>query len=116
MNEHAPPMSWPELLNELRKLMALIAPLQALLAQEEAPKISARINLFLLEIIRISDQMDRAVRALEDEQETRDLVRQLAKASDRQQAEISLMKNGITQILALLGEPLREGPSAQGRT
>ena len=40
MNQSSPPSEWPELLIELRKLTALIAPLRALLAQEETPGLS----------------------------------------------------------------------------
>ena len=65
MTTPPPPMEWPQLLAELRKLTALIAPLQALLAQEEAPGLSERLERFLAEITRVGDQVERAAEAME---------------------------------------------------
>lgn len=108
MTDIEPPPDWPELLAELRKLTDLIAPLQAILAQEETQGLSDRIDRFLMEITRVGDQMARAVTAMEAEQETRDLTKRIVRASEAQGQDIAILKAGISRILTMLGEPLQQ--------
>lgn len=106
MNQSQPPLDWSELLTELRKLTALIAPLQALLAQEEAPGLSERIDRFVAEIGRVGDQVERAAAAMEAEKQTRDLTRRMAQELMGQRCDITTMQRDLSRILRMLGEPL----------
>ena len=106
MTAPSPPTEWPALLAELRKLTALIGPLQALLAQEEAPGLSDRIDLFLAEITRVGDQVERAATAMEAEGQSRDLMQQITKDLAVQKHQIDRLQDGMAQILGLLGAPL----------
>ena len=106
MTAPSPPTEWPALLAELRKLTALIGPLQALLAQEEAPGLSERIDLFLAEITRVGDQVERAATAMEAEGQSRDLMQQITKNLAVQKHQIDKLQGRMAQILGVLGAPL----------
>ncbi|ATQ56526.1 hypothetical protein [Paracoccus yeei] len=106
MNQSSPPSEWPELLIELRKLTALIAPLRALLAQEETPGLSERIDRFVAEITRVGDQVERAALAMEAEKQTRDLTRWIAQELMGQRRDITTIQHDLSRILLLLDEPL----------
>lgn len=108
MNDNAAPENWQELLTELRKLTALIAPLQAILAQEEAPKLSDRVDQFLADVSRLTHQMERAVSVMEAEGDARAQIATLTDRLDKQSREISLVRKGVGHILTMLGEPLNE--------
>lgn len=102
------PMEWPALLVELRKLNGLIAPLQALLAQEAAPGLSDRIDRFLAEITRVGDQVERAAEAMAAERQNQDVLRQMVQEMHNQRMQLTTLQGGMTQILDLLGQPLGE--------
>ena len=89
-------------------LSQLPAELQALLAQEEAPGLSERLERFLAEITRVGDQVERAAEAMETEQQGRALMQQMAGILAAQQRQIGEIQRGMAQILALLGEPLEQ--------
>jgi len=101
---------WPELLAELRKLTALIGPLQAILAQEAAPGVSDVIEQILREFSRIGEQMARAVDVMEGDRELRDQMRAMMIRAEQQEQALITANHGIKQILTLLGEPMRECP------
>lgn len=112
MTETSHPQDWPELLVELRKLTALIEPLQKIMAQEEAPALSERVDQFVTEISLIRGQMERAVAALEADTETRERVLALTLEMANQKQQMARMEAGIARVLRLMGEPAQ---SKQGR-
>lgn len=96
MSEHTAPANWRELLAELRKLTALIGPLQAILAQEANPGVQDRIDIFIAEIL------EWAVANLEADQHTRLAVHQLARLFKQQEQEMAAMSQKLDQVLLLL--------------
>jgi len=107
MTETSHPQNWPDLLVELRVLTALIEPLQKIMAQEEAPALSERVDQFVVEISLIREQMERAVTALEADTETRKRVQALTVVMANQQKQMARMEAGISKVLCLMGEPVQ---------
>ena len=77
-----------------------------MLAQEEAPGLSDRIDLFLAEITRVGDQVERAATAMEAEGQSRDLMQQITKNLAVQKHQIDKLQGRMAQILGVLGAPL----------
>lgn len=99
-------VNWEELGRDIKRLTALIDPLEMLLMQEKNPDLSARIERFIDQIQRVADQMDRAVTALEADQETRQKVKHIETHILAQAQDISAMKNDMSKVLTALGQPL----------
>lgn len=108
MPDIAPPHDLDELLEINRTLAALIAPLQALLAMEQAPGIDDRLNSMIADLAAIRDQVHRAA-DLMDATLTRNAEDRAAEAQMAQQ--IATMQQDIAQLRAWFSAPPGAAPS-----
>ncbi len=99
---------WQDLLAELRKLTALIPPLQAIIAQEAQPRISDRLTELMTELSRIGDAIHMSAEAMEKRAESADILQDLLQSSVNQTKLMSRMQKDILWILEMLGAPPRK--------
>lgn len=96
---------WQELLAELRKLTALIPPLQAIVDQDAQPGISDRLTDLMTELSRIGDAIRMSAEAMAKQAESADIVQDLLKSNLNQTKLMSGMQKDIRWILEMLGTP-----------
>lgn len=96
---------WQELLAELRKLTALIPPLQAIIAQEAQPGISDRLTELMTELSRIGDAIRMSAEAMEKHARSTDILQELVQGNQDQIKFMSGMNRDIHLILEMLGAP-----------
>lgn len=99
---------WQELLAELRKLTALIAPLQAIVDQDAQPGISDRLTDLMNELLRIGDAIRMSAEAMGKQAKSADIVQELLKSHVNQTTLMSGMQKDIRWILEMLGAPPRK--------
>jgi hypothetical protein len=96
---------WQNLLAELRKLTALIGPLEAIVAQEAQPGISDRLTELMTELSRIGDAIHMAAQAMEKSAQSTDLLQKLMQHNQAQARYLREMRSEIGDILWILGAP-----------
>lgn len=99
------PHNWNELLLELKKLTALIAPLEAILAQEGKPGVTDRIDRFIQAALRIADQMDRAVTAMEGFHAAQSALDGIIEGQKQMEVTIKEMARKLSDLSDWLGVP-----------
>lgn len=106
MTQSPLPEDFPDLLKQMKKLAELVDPLKAILAAERKPDLTERIERFLLEVTRISDQMERAVTAMEADRENRATLQHLERRIEVQGENLEVVLDKLREILDLFGAPL----------
>ena len=100
------PDAFPELLSQMKKLAELVDPLKAIIAAETAPDLSGRIERFLAEVSRISDQIERAVTIMEVDREDRATLQRLEERIEAQGKALKVALTQLREIRSLFGAPL----------
>lgn len=107
MTKPLQPAEWNELMASLRQLTGLIAPLQAILAQEEQPGVSDRIQEYIRQVTRIADLMESAVDTLQERQDIDQTITTLLRVQKEQLSEMRSIWDQTTRILQLFGAPMK---------
>ncbi len=105
MTEAPAPEEFPELLQQMRKLTELVDPLKAIIAAEKKPDLTERIERFLSEVTRIGDKVERAAKAMEEDQESRAALKRMEGQIEDQGRELKEIGSQMRDILRLFGAP-----------
>lgn len=106
MTQTSLPDEFPALLTLMKKLAELVDPLKAIIAAEEKPDLSKRIERFLEEVTRISDQIERAVTIMEADREDRATLQRLEEKIEAQGQALKIALTHLLEIRSLFGAPL----------
>lgn len=101
------PHDWEKLVVALRQLSELVAPLEAILAQEQGQWISEQIEEYITHVKKIADLMATAVSSLEQAQHQEETLKEILQTQRDQAASLTTVQQDIQKILSLFSGPVQ---------